>query len=75
MRFTRFHSNVENNFAGLASSVLKVLQKASGHKIHRENCVLLKICENCESFLSLNFLSLTVLDNEILTASMMLGII
>ena len=56
LRFTGFHSDVGKDFAGLASFVLKVLQKAIAHKIHGENfCALLKICENRETFLLLNF--------------------
>ena len=54
-RFTGFYSNVRKPFAGLASSVLKVLQKTIAQKIHRENFhVSLKICEN-KTFLSANF--------------------
>ena len=34
--FTGFHSNVGKTFAGIALSVLKVLQKAIAQKIHRK---------------------------------------
>ena len=47
LRFTQFHLDVGKTFTDLASSVLKVLQKAIAHKIHWENFhILSKICEN-----------------------------
>ena len=56
LQFTQFHLDAGKAFTGLASSVLKVLQKAIAHKIHWENFhISSKICENRKSFLSLNF--------------------
>ena len=56
LQFTGCHANVGKTFTGLASSVMKVLQKAIAHKIYRENfCILSKIHENHKTFLSLSF--------------------
>ena len=49
------HSSVGKTFVVLASSVLKVLKKAIAQKIYWENLGFLKICENRETFLPLNF--------------------
>ena len=47
LQFTGFHPNVGKTFAGLASSVLKVLKKAIAIKVHHENFrVLSKIHES-----------------------------
>ena len=40
----------------LTSSAMKVIKKVIAQKIHQENfCISLKICENQETFLLLNF--------------------
>jgi len=35
--FTGFHSNAEETFTGIASSVFKMLKKAISQKMHQEN--------------------------------------
>ena len=61
-----FHAIVEKTFMGLASSLLKVLQKAIVHKIHRENfSVSLKIRENRKTFLLLNFYRLQYMNARV----------